>query len=75
MILPMSSMPKIALMADNETLTDLQYKILCRAATIQKLTEVEQINLENKCTELVKNLVDYGNKHYLKSFALRLEME
>jgi anti-sigma regulatory factor (Ser/Thr protein kinase) len=75
MILPMSSIPDTALMTDNETLADLQYKILRRAATIQKLTEVEQINLENKCTELVKNLVDYGNKHYLKSFALRLEME
>jgi hypothetical protein len=75
MILPMSSMPKIALMADNETLTDLQYKILCRAATIQKLTEVEQINLENEWTELLITLVQFGNRSYLRSFALRLEME
>jgi anti-sigma regulatory factor (Ser/Thr protein kinase) len=71
MILLMSRLPKIALTKDNETLVGLQK----RAAKVQKLTEVEQINLENKCTELVKNQVDYGNKHYLKSFALRLEME
>jgi hypothetical protein len=60
---------------DNETLADLQKKVLCRAANIQKSTEVEQINLENEWTEFLKNVVDYGNKHYLKSFALRLEME
>jgi anti-sigma regulatory factor (Ser/Thr protein kinase) len=75
MILPMSSIPKIALMADNETLTDLEYKILRRAAKIQKLTEIEQINLEIEWTEFLKNLVDYGNKHYLRSYELRLEME
>ena len=75
MILPMSSIRKIGLMTENENLTELQNKILRRAAKIQKLTEVEQINLENEWTELLKNLVDYGNKHYLRSYALRLEME
>jgi hypothetical protein len=71
----MSSIPKIALMIDNETLADLQNNVLCRATKIQKLTEVEQINLENEWTEFLKNLIDYGNNHYLRSYALRLEME
>jgi hypothetical protein len=62
-------------MNDNRTLADLQKKVLRRAANIQKLTEVEQVNLENEWTEFLKNLVDYGNKHYLRSYALRLEME
>jgi hypothetical protein len=61
-------------MTDNETLTDLRNKVLCRAAKIQKLTGAEQINLENEWTEFIKNLVDYGNKHYLRGHALRLEM-
>ena len=71
MILPRNSIPK----KYNEIPTDLQNSVLGRAAKIQKLTEVEQINLENEWTELLKNVVEYGNKHYLKSFALRLEME
>jgi hypothetical protein len=71
----MSSIPKITLMMDNKSLTDLQYKILRRATKIQKLTEVKQINLENEWTEYMKNLQDYGNEHYLRSYALRLEME
>jgi MoxR-like ATPase len=71
----MISMRKIALMTDNETLADLQNKVLRRADNIQKLTEVGQINLENEWTEFIKNLVDYGNKHYLSNFSLRLEMD
>jgi hypothetical protein len=74
MILPMSSILKIALMTDNETQADLQNKILRRADKIQKLTEVEQINLENEWTEFLQNLVDYSNKHYLRNFLLCLEM-
>ena len=62
-------------MTDNENLAELRNKVLLRAAKIQKLTEVEQINLENECTEFLKNLVDYSNKHYLRNFSLRLEME
>jgi len=75
MILPVNSVPKIALMADNESLTELQNSVLYRAANIRKLTEVEQINLECEWTEFIKNLVDYGNTHYLRSYALRLDME
>ena len=71
MISPMTSIPK----TDNEILADLRNKVLCRAAKIQKLTEVEQIVIENEWTEFLKNLVDYGNKHYLRSYALRLEMD
>jgi hypothetical protein len=67
----MSSIPK----TDNETLADLQNKILRRVTNIQKLTEIEQINLENEWTEYMKNLADYGNKHYLRNFSLRLEMK
>jgi hypothetical protein len=71
----MSSIPKIALMIDNESLADLQNKILHRTANIRKLTEVEQINLENELTEFLQHLVDYSNKHYLRNFSLKLKME
>jgi len=74
-ILPTSSISKIAEMTDNETLADLDNKVLRRATNIRKLTEVEQINLESEWTEFIKKLADYGNKHYLRSYALRLEME
>jgi hypothetical protein len=66
----MSSIRKIALMIQ----ADLQNKVLRRADSIQKLTEVGQINLENEWTEFIKNLVDYGNKHYL-NFSLWLETD
>jgi hypothetical protein len=66
---------RIPKMTDNKNLADLRNKVLRRATKIQKLTEVEQINLENEWTEFLKNLVDYGNTHYLRSYALRLEME
>jgi hypothetical protein len=62
-------------MTNSGTLADLQNKVLRRATNIQKSTDLEQINLENECTEFLKNLVDYDNKHYLRSYALRLEME
>jgi hypothetical protein len=75
MISLMNSISKIASMIDNETLADLQNKVLRMAANIQKLSEVEQINLENEWTELLKNLVDYRNKSYLRNFSLRLGME
>ena len=75
MISPMSSIPKIALMIHNESSADLRNKVLRRAANIRILTGVEQINLENEWTEYMKNLLDYGNKHYLRSYALRLEIE
>jgi hypothetical protein len=70
----MSSIPKIAFMTYNEALADLQNNILHKAAKIRKLPEVQQINLENEWTELLKDLVDYGNKHYLRNFSLSLEM-
>ena len=60
---------------DNENLVDLQNKILRRAARIQKLTELEQINLENEWTEFLNTLVQFGNRSYLRSYELRLEME
>lgn len=61
---------------DNETLADLQNKILRRAAArIQKLTELEQINLEIEWIEFLNTLVQFGNRSYLRSYELRLEME
>jgi hypothetical protein len=60
---------------DNETLADLQKKVLCRDTKIQKLTEVEQINLENEWTEFLITLVQFGNRSYLRNYALRLEVE
>lgn len=71
MILPRNSTPE----KYNETLADLQNKILQRVTKIQKMAEVEQIHVENEWTEFLKNVVEYGNKHYLRSFVLRLEME
>ena len=50
-------------MTDIRTLVDLQDKVLRRTANIQKLTEVEQINLKTQRTDLLQNLLDYGNKH------------
>jgi hypothetical protein len=50
-------------------------KVLSRAAKIEKSTGTEQIKFENEWTEFLKNLVDYNYKHYLRSYALRLEME
>jgi hypothetical protein len=42
---------------------------------IRKLTGVEQINLETRWTDFIQNQLDFGNKHYLGNFSLRLEME
>ncbi len=42
---------------------------------IKKLTAMDQLNLELECTGYLKDLVDYANKHMLKSFRLRLVME
>jgi hypothetical protein len=72
----MNSTRKISLTPDNETLADLQNKILRRAAArIQKLTELEQINLEIEWIEFLNTLVQFGNRSYLRSYELRLEME
>ena len=38
--------------------------MVCKAANIQKLSEVEQINLENECIQFLHN--DYGNNNYLR---------
>jgi hypothetical protein len=63
-------------MTDSEILSNLGNKRLHKAATaIRKLTEVEQLNLETWWTDFIQNQVDFGNKHFLKNFSLRLEME
>lgn len=60
---------------DIETLSELHTNVLRRAAAIRKLTAVEQLHMENDWTEYLKNLVNFGNKHCLRNFSLRLEME
>jgi hypothetical protein len=63
-------------MTTDEILSDLENKVFHKAATaIRKLTEVEQLNLETWWTDFIQNQVDFGNKHYLRNFSLRLEME
>ena len=59
-----------------EILSDLKnkgfYKIVNK---IKKLAAMDQLNLEVECTDYLQDLVDYVNKHILKSFRLRLVME
>jgi hypothetical protein len=63
-------------MTTDEISADLGNKSFHKAATaIRKLTEVEQLNLETRWTDHIQNQVDFGNKHYLRNFSLRLEME
>jgi hypothetical protein len=63
-------------MTTDEILSDLENKVFHKAATaIRKLTKVEQLNLETWWTDFIQNQVDFGNKHYLRNFSLRLEME
>lgn len=63
-------------MTDSGILSNLRNKSFHKAATdIRKRTEVEQLNLETWWTDFIQNQVDFGNKHYLRNFSLRLEME
>jgi hypothetical protein len=62
-------------MTIDEILSDLENKVFCRAATILELTKMEQITLENDCTELLNKLLAAINKQCLRNFSLRLEME
>jgi hypothetical protein len=60
----------------DEILSDLENNVFHKAATaIRKLTEVEQLNLETSWTDYIQNQVDFGNKHYLRNFSLRLEID
>jgi len=62
-------------MTTNE-ISDLRDKSFHRTATdIRKRTEVQQLNLETSWTDFIQNQVDFGNKHYLRNFSLRLGME
>jgi hypothetical protein len=62
-------------MTIDEILFDLGNKVFYRAATLQELTKVEQMDLENDCTELLKKLVAAVNKRCLRNFSLTLEMD
>jgi hypothetical protein len=59
----------------DEILSDLQNKVFCRSADIREFTKVEQILLENECTELLKKLLSAINKRCLRNFSLRIEMD
>jgi hypothetical protein len=39
------------------------------------INPVEQIVLETEWTTYVQKTVDFGNRHYLRNFSLRLEMD
>jgi hypothetical protein len=62
-------------MTIDEILSDLANKVFYRAAAIRELTKVEQIALENECTEFLTRLLAFLNKRCLRNFSLRLEME
>jgi hypothetical protein len=63
-------------MTTNEISDNLRDKSFHKTATdIRKRTEVQQLNLETQWTDYIQNQVDFGNKHYLRNFSLRLEME
>jgi len=63
-------------MSPDELLSDLKnkgfYKI---AANIRKLTEIEQFCLNEKWTDYLQTLIDYGNNHLLTGIRYRLIME
>jgi hypothetical protein len=59
----------------DEILSDLENKVFFRATAIHELTKVEQVVLENDCTEILKKLLVVINKQCLRNFSLRLEMD
>lgn len=63
-------------MTTAKILSDLENKVFHKAANaIRNRTEVEQLNLETRWTDYIQNQLDFGNKHYLRNFSLRLQME
>ena len=43
--------------------------------TSNQTTAPDQIVIETDWTDYMQRLVDFGNKHYLRNFSLKLEME
>jgi len=63
-------------MDTNEIISDLENKGFYKIAEkINKLTAMDQFFLEWEWTGYLKDLVNYGNRHFLKSFRLRLDLE
>lgn len=65
-------------MTTDEIISDLENKgFYTIADKIKELTATatDQLNLELGWTDLLQDLVDYANKHVLKSFRLWLDME
>jgi hypothetical protein len=63
-------------MTIDDILPDLQDKSFCKTADkIKKITATDQVILEEEWTDCLLDLVNYGNKHLLKSFQYRLDME
>jgi len=63
-------------MTTNEILSDLENKGFSEIVNkIKKLIATDQLNLELGWTDLLQDLVNYGNNHLLKSFRLWLDLE
>jgi hypothetical protein len=59
-----------------DILSDLENKSFYKIAEkINKSTTMDQLLLEEEWTGYLNDLVNYGNRHFLKSFQLRLDQE
>ena len=59
-----------------EVIANLENKAFHGSAWNQKkLTVAEQVIIENRWTDYLQNLIDFGNNYYLKNFSLKLELE
>ena len=59
-----------------DILSDLEHKDFYKIAQkIRKSAGMDQLLLEGEWTGYLKDLVNYGNRHFLKSFQLRLDQE
>ena len=58
-------------MAIDEVLTSLENKVFHKAiiASLSKLTSADQIIIESKWTDCLQRLVDFGNRHCLRTFS------
>lgn len=63
-------------MTITEIISDLENKDFYKIAQkIRKSTGMDQILLEGEWTGYLEDLVNYGNRHFLKSFRLKLDID
>ena len=67
-----TSFGRLPKMAIDNILKDAGNKFFAKAS---RGSAVDQIVLETKWIDYLQNLVDFGNRNYLKNFSLKLEME